>query len=95
MPKQRAPQPSSHQRGYDTRYRRLRNKAVRLQPWCTTCGHTGDKTNPLTLDHTPAAWVKAPSLTVKDIADGMLTVECLRCNIAKGPARGPNTRPQN
>lgn len=79
------------ERGYDERYRRLRDKAVAMQPWCTDCLTTGEPGNPITLDHTAAAWVKVnagKALTLKDVADGLLIVRCLRCNIAAGNARG-------
>jgi hypothetical protein len=49
--------------------------------------------NPLAVDHTPAAWAKVQAgkrLALKDFGSGLLSVECLRCNVAKGVARGEN-----
>ncbi len=36
---------------YDTRYQRLRDKAIREQPWCSNCKTPGTLDNPLTGDH--------------------------------------------
>lgn len=58
-----------------------------MQPWCSTCGSRDQ----LTVDHTPGAWQKrerGDRLTLADFAAGLLSVECLQCNVAKGHARG-------
>lgn len=56
----------------------------------STCGTPGTRTNPPTLDHTPAAWALVESgkrLSSVHFDSGLLSVECLRCNVAKGKAR--------
>jgi hypothetical protein len=78
-------------RGYGHWWESLSRQARELQPWCSTCLTPGTHTNPLTVDHTPAAWAKVQAgkrLTLKDFGLGLLSVECLRCNVGKGAARG-------
>lgn len=68
--------------GYDTAWRKLSERARRLQPWCTDCG-TSDN---LTADHLPIAWQrKAEGKTIR-LDD--IEVVCLTCNIARGSTRG-------
>lgn len=58
-----------------------------MQPWCSTCGSREQ----LTVDHSAAAWSKVErggKLTLADFAAGLLSVECLKCNVGKGNARG-------
>lgn len=79
--------PSPQQRGYDAAWRRLSRQARSRQPWCSTCG-TGER---LTVDHSPGAWQKIADghrLSLADFTAGLLAVECIRCNVAKGHARG-------
>jgi hypothetical protein len=64
-----------------------------MQPWCPACRTPGSPDNPLTVDHTPAAWAAVEAgrrLTLKDFENGLLSVLCLRCNVAAGRARGSN-----
>lgn len=80
-------QPPPEQRGYDQAWRKLSRQARQLQPYCSTCGSN----QRLSVDHSPAAWAKVErggKLTLADFAAGLLSVECLPCNIAKGHARG-------
>jgi 5-methylcytosine-specific restriction protein A len=84
----RTPRASSTARGYPAWWTRLSEQARKLQPWCSTCGRAE---RPLTVDHTPQAWAKVQAgkrLTLKDFAAGLLSVECLQCNVDKGHARG-------
>ena len=85
-PRDRSNELSASQRGYDHHYRRLRAKALALQPWCA-CGATEN----LTVDHSPKSWeliADGHRPTLAWFADGLLRVSCLRCNIAAGHARG-------
>lgn len=66
-----------HDRGYDNDWVRLVSRAIETQPWCTDCGTTGTKDNPLTGDH-----LRWPALTVADVE-----VVCRRCNSSRGPLR--------
>src|SRR4051812_4193969 len=50
------------ERGYDTAWTKLSERARRLQPWCSVCGSTDD----LTADHLPSAWQrKAAGLPIR------------------------------
>jgi 5-methylcytosine-specific restriction endonuclease McrA len=42
---------SSSQRGYGGEWRKLREQVIAAHPYCSICGHTGTKDNPLSLDH--------------------------------------------
>lgn len=78
---------SATQRGYRSWWERLSKQARTKQPFCTDCGSTEN----LTVDHTPEAWAKVESgkrLTLNDFKNGLLTVVCRTCNIARGAARG-------
>lgn len=76
------------QRGYDHNWRKLSERARRLQPWCTMCG-TRDN---LTADHTPEAWQRVNA--GKPIGLEHVDVLCQSCNVKAGAARGNNvTRP--
>ena len=76
---------------YAGNWKHLSARARRAQPWCSSCLTPGTPQNPLTVDHTPAAHTKVAAgktLTMKDFRDGLLSVECILCNVAKGAARG-------
>ncbi len=92
-PRDRTGKPSASARGYDSRYRTIRSRALRMQPWCE-CGAT---TN-LTVDHTPRSWelIKQghrPSL--EWFAEGLLIVCCQPCNQRRGAARGARVTRQD
>lgn len=68
-------------RGYDTEWRKLSERARKLQPWCTDCGRTDD----LQADHSPEAWQRKAAglpLRLQDIE-----VVCGPCNRARGRQR--------
>jgi hypothetical protein len=74
----------------------LSRLARQQQPWCSTCHAPDTEGNPLTVDHTPEAWAKIAGgqrLSLADFTTGLLSVECHRCNVAKGNARGTRIRP--
>lgn len=81
----------SHERGYTYAWSRLSKRAREIQPWCSDCGTAGEPGNPLTLDHTPAAWKIRRPLTLKDAAKGLVVVRCMECNNRQGAARGYRT----
>lgn len=68
---------SRHERGYDNEWVALVAEAVKRHPWCTDCGTTGCRDNPLTGDH-----LRWPALTCADVE-----VVCRRCNSRRGPLR--------
>ena len=77
---------TAHQRGYNSRWRRLSAKARKLQPFCTDCGTTTD----LQADHSPEAWRRhnaGKPIRLRDI-----DVVCGPCNRTRGAARG-TTKP--
>lgn len=93
LPRRRRAQASATRRGYNHRWAALSRRARAAQPWCSTCLTPGTPKNPLTVDHSPEAWLKfvaGKTLTLKDFGSGLLSVECLKCNVAKGNARGDN-----
>lgn len=79
-------QPKTHAaaRGYDAAWRRLSERARKLQPFCTDCGTTED----LTADHTPEAWERKRAgkpIRLRDV-----DVVCRSCNSKRGEAKaGP------
>lgn len=78
----RARRGSTKQRGYDSRWRRLSERARRLSPVCEDCGAVDD----LTTDHSERAWQRKESglpIRLEDVA-----VVCRRCNTDRGAARG-------
>lgn len=83
-----AKKPSASSRGYDSAWRRLSARAIRMQPWCSSCTATED----LTLDHSPEAWVARDA--GRAITPDMVTVLCRSCNSAKGAARTLNSTTQ-
>lgn len=83
--------PSASARGYDSAWRKLSARAIRMQPWCSSCFATDD----LTLDHSAEAWAARDAGQV--ITPDMVLVLCRKCNSAKGAARtlnGTNSRTQ-
>ncbi len=76
----------STRRGYNSVWRRLSERARRLQPFCTDCGTTDD----LTVDHSPEAWHrKAQGLSIR-LAD--VEVVCRPCNAKRGAAKPTEPR---
>lgn len=79
------PKKSAYARGYNSAWRRLSERARKLQPFCSDCGATDD----LQADHSPEAWDRVEQglpLRLKDI-----DVVCQRCNIDRGAARGEHS----
>lgn len=77
---------SPYERGYDQRWRRLSERARRLQPWCSDCGTDDD----LTSDHLPSAWARRAAglpLRLRDVE-----VVCRDCNAARGSSRPGSDR---
>lgn len=75
-------------RGYDTTWRKLSERARRLQPFCEDCGATTD----LTTDHSPEAWKRklaGKPIRLKDVA-----VLCRSCNSKRGRARPGGGNPR-
>ena len=73
--------PSSTRRGYDAAWRRLSQRARRLQPFCDDCGAVAD----LTTDHTTEAWERHAAglpIRLQDVA-----VVCRSCNARRGRAK--------
>lgn len=67
--------------GYDRRWRKLSERARRIQPWCSDCG-TPDR---LTADHLPEAW--EAYYAGKPITLAMIDVCCAACNKDRGSSR--------
>jgi 5-methylcytosine-specific restriction enzyme A len=85
--------PSGSQRGYPAWWTRLSKQARNLQAWCSSCHSPGTEANPLIVDHTPEAWALVQAgkrLALNHFRSGLLSVLCLRCNVAQGAARGDN-----
>lgn len=76
-------------RGYDSRWRRLSERARKIQPFCTDCGSTTD----LQADHSPEAWERYKRGLPLRVID--VEVTCGRCNRARGAARGSHVRSAN
>lgn len=75
------PKTSSTSRGYGTTWRKLSERARRIQPWCSDCGTQDD----LTTDHSPEAWERynaGKAIRLRDV-----DVLCRSCNASKGRAR--------
>ena len=68
-------------RGDDAAWRHVVAIAIRAHPYCTDCGHTGSKDNPLTGDHIVPRADGGPK-TLSNIA-----VRCRRCNSSRGRGR--------
>ena len=73
-------------RGYDWAWRKLSEKARRLQPFCTDCGTTRN----LTVDHTPEAWRRRDAGKPIRLQD--VDVVCDVCNALRGAARGDGAK---
>ena len=72
---------SPYERGYDHAWRKLSERARRLQPFCSDCGATDD----LQTDHSPTAWARKAAgkpIRLRDV-----DVACGPCNRARGSAR--------
>lgn len=79
--------PSSTRRGYDTAWRKLSERARRLQRFCSDCGTTED----LTTDHSPEAWQRkndGKPIRLQDVA-----VVCRGCNSRRGAAKPTVSQP--
>lgn len=72
---------SADSRGYDHAWRKLSQRARRLQPFCSDCGATTD----LQCDHSPQAWAR--KLAGKPIRLKDVDVVCGPCNRKRGAAR--------
>lgn len=79
-----SPKASPKARGYDQAWRRLSERARKLQLFCTDCGSTRD----LQADHTPEAWARHDRGLPIRLED--IEVVCAPCNRARGAARGEN-----
>lgn len=77
---------SPKERGYDEKWRRLSERARRLQPFCSDCGETSD----LQADHSPEAWERYEKGLPLRLAD--IDVVCGPCNRKRGAARGDKRR---
>ena len=77
---------SSTERGYGSTWRRLSERARRMQPWCLDCGATND----LQADHTPEAWKRYEKGLPIRLSD--IDIVCGPCNRTRGAARGKHAR---
>lgn len=82
-PETKAP---TRQRGYGTPWRKLSEKARRMQPFCIDCGTRDD----LTADHSEQAWRRHNAGKPVRLAD--VEVCCRACNARRGRAR-PSASP--
>lgn len=80
--KSRGEKAPSNERGYDHAWRKLSEKARKLQPFCSDCGATND----LQTDHSPEAWARKSSGKRIRLCD--VDVVCGPCNRKRGAARG-------
>jgi 5-methylcytosine-specific restriction protein A len=67
--------------GYDTSWRKLSERARRIQPWCSDCGTDRD----LTGDHSAEAWrrkAEGKPIRLQDV-----DVLCRGCNTKRGKQR--------
>jgi 5-methylcytosine-specific restriction endonuclease McrA len=77
-PPTKAPRPSSAQRGYDNKHRKLSEQARKAQPWCLRCGAT----ERLQADHIVPI-LEAPELR---LCKENLRVLCQPCHQQREPA---------
>ena len=84
-PDQRSDLAPSTARGYDQRWRRLSERARRIQSFCSDCLSRDD----LTTDHSPEAWRRREAGKPIRMVD--IDVVCRSCNAKRGPARGQTT----
>ena len=68
-------------RGYDGAWKKLSERARRLQPFCSDCGTTED----LTVDHLPIAWERKAAGKPIRLQD--VDVVCRSDNAKRGMAR--------
>ena len=76
-------------RGYDQTWRKLSERARRLQPWCSDCFTTED----LTADHSETAWRRRAAgkpIRLRDV-----DVVCRSCNAIRGRARPTGEDPRD
>lgn len=73
--------PAPSKIGYGFTWRKLSERARRLQPWCSDCGTTED----LTCDHSREAWERFEQGKTIRLID--VDVLCRRCNALKGKQR--------
>lgn len=73
-------------RGYNWKWRKLSEKARKLQPFCSVCGSTSD----LQTDHTPEAWRRHEQGLAIRLQD--VRVLCGDCNRRAGEARPGSAR---
>jgi 5-methylcytosine-specific restriction enzyme A len=72
---------TAEERGYDYAWRKLSQRARRLQPFCSDCGATDD----LQTDHSAEAWKRKAAgkpIRLRDV-----DVVCGPCNRKRGAAR--------
>ena len=77
---------SPTERGYGYAWRRLSERARKLQPWCSRCGTDEN----LSVDHLPSAWerhAQGKSIRLEDI-----DILCLSCNGSIGSSRPGSER---
>jgi 5-methylcytosine-specific restriction protein A len=79
---------SPRERGYDTQWRRLSERARRLQPWCSDCGAIED----LSADHKPKAWQRKAQGKALRLCD--VDVLCNGCNSRRESSRPGTKRAQ-
>lgn len=72
---------AAYARGYDHAWRKLSEKARKLQPFCSDCGATHD----LQTDHSPQAWARKAAGKAIRLQD--VDVVCGPCNRKRGAAR--------
>lgn len=77
---------SAAARGYNSKWRRLSERARRAQPFCLDCGSTND----LQADHSPETWEKVKKGLPLNLND--VEVVCGPCNRKRGAARGESKR---
>lgn len=75
---------------YDYQWRKLSQRARRIQPFCSDCNRTDD----LTVDHSPTAWRRYERGLPIRLMD--VDVLCRSCNSERGAARGdkPTWKPR-
>ena len=81
--------PSPEERGYDSAWRRLSERARRLQPFCSDCFTRDD----LTTDHSETAWrrkAEGKPIRLRDV-----DVLCRSCNAKRGRARPTGDAPRS
>lgn len=76
-----SPKVNSSERGYGTTWRKLSERARRLQPFCSDCFTTDD----LTTDHSEQAWQRVAQGKAIRLCD--VAVVCRSCNAKRGRAR--------